>query len=194
MLMGKPKEKIFYTMGWAVIFLIISIFLGWNLAAVFKFDREMVWWMASSIIQAFGAMLAVIMALGLHHINNISENFRRMWENLPQHGKVGTNATEEEEKDFKDMLEGAEQLKDRMNDQMKRLRERMYPALTSLLIVIAISLVMLMFAKLNDLSFTLPLNNHEIYGIALTYLVSLSFLTLYYILREIVAILDLEFR
>jgi len=191
---NKIKEQLIKTAVAIVVLFVISVVIGWLLNEILLFNEDNLLWMASSLIQAFGAMIAIILYIALDRIDRISKTFEKMWESLPQSGRIGTDAAPEDIENLNKIIKGHEEIPKNMNEQMEILRSKLYPMSTSIIFTIIISVILLMFTKVSLKSSASELDINILYAVALTYLVLLSIYSLYLLTHEILKILNLKFK
>ena len=55
----------------------ISVIIATLLNPFFKFDHDALFWLTSTVVQAFGALIAIMVVIGLHYLDKISDSYNR---------------------------------------------------------------------------------------------------------------------
>ena len=115
--------------------IIISILVGSSLV----FDAGALLWMASTIAQAFGALMAIVIAIGLFEKRRNSEQLSELakeWSSTKDNQPT-IQAVNEKLEDIIDLLE-----------EQSSLWSRLYYPIQSMAVLIAVSLSAIMYAKI----------------------------------------------
>ena len=122
-----------------LIILAIVIIISISVGSALVFDADALLWMASTVAQAFGALMAIVIALGLFEKGRNSEQ-------LSELVKTGV-ITEDNLPTIWTGTEKFEEIIDLLEEQ-RSLWSRLYYPLQSMAVLIAVSLSAIMYAKI----------------------------------------------
>lgn len=70
------KQLLEKTVKNIIIIVFLAIIIGYVLNTIFLFNQESLYWLTSSIIQAFGALVAIFISIGFYFLNRIQEAYK----------------------------------------------------------------------------------------------------------------------
>jgi hypothetical protein len=186
----KMKKTIQFTLIWFLIFLIASLIFGYLFSLIFLFNEETLFLMSSSIVSAFGALVAIMVAISIHQVGTINDSYKEINEGLIAKiieliAKKHT-LTESDKKPMTEVLKAELQ-------QLEDLRKRIFCIVLPMLILIIVSLLILFFTK-TTLKQSLSLDWNILLSIGLTFLVLYSIFCLLLLAYELYAFLDWKRR
>lgn len=123
-----------------LIILAIVIIISISVGSALVFDSDALLWMASTVAQAFGALMAIVIAIGLFEKARNTEQLSELVKRgvLRQHGNQ-TNVRGGHEK-FEELMD--------LLEEQRSLWSRLYYPLQSMAVLIAVSLSAIMYAKI----------------------------------------------
>lgn len=165
----KDKRRILKTVGTTTAFIPLAIGIGCFSGKIILFSSDTLFWLSIALIQAFAALLALIIAIIVYNLKVIKQSYK--------------SSREEEEKS-----KSAKKL----DNSIINLHARIYPYVVSAILTIITSIFFLTINKARVINSNMTILHNYHISIGITFLSLLSFYTLYLFIRQINAVLTLE--
>jgi hypothetical protein len=150
----------------------LSIGIGNFLGLIFFFGSDTLFWLSVAILQAFAALLALIMAILIYNLKVVAQAFAEAAERgEPRPPRVG-----------------------RLNENMSNLRARIFPFVISGGLTIIASIFLLILSKLSLVNSNIVILQNTYVCMGITFLSFSSIYTIYLLMMQIKAVLTLEAR
>ena len=127
------------------IILVVTLVTSLFVRPLIEFDSEALLWMASTVAQAFGALMAIVIAIGLFEKARNSEQ-------LSELAKERDIRKHDNQTNVRGEFEALENVIDLLEEQ-RNMWPRLYYPLQSMAVLIAVSLLTIMLAKNFDMYF-----------------------------------------
>ena len=191
---NKPKEEESneneFTIAWWIYFLyvviifLISCVIGIVLSNFFIFNQQTLLWATSTIIQAFGAMIAIIITILIFKLKPIEDSFyENITSSLDPTGSKNSvvMSTDELREHAKEMGKVSKKL-------LSPLRQSLVPPILSITFLIIVALLVLLFTN-STLNFSYPYDVNVTMSVTMTFLIIYSIYCLSLLVFEILKLL-----
>lgn len=184
------KRTYLFVIFWFILIVVISIIVGSLISSIFIFNTETLLWMTSTLIQTFGALIAIIVAISIYQVSSVSSEYKE-FKNTTIGRLIGIIAEKGKlsEKDRGPVYSLLKMEFQRLEDS----RKRMFCIVAPMIILVGISIILLFFTK-TSIAISFSTDSNIQMSIALTFLVLYSLFCLSLILYEIYALLDWKRR
>lgn len=178
-----------FVIHWILLFL-GAILLGLILGFYIPFSVNTLFWMTSSIIQAFGAMIAIILAIGLQQRKIINEKFEMSFKGLHTYYSTISELKSAPPEAYKIGLDQWKEIKNEYKIAKTNILKQLEPAIQSIAVLIASALLILMFTHYFEEKYiTKPEEANILISIFLTFLLLTSLYCLQLLINRIYGIL-----
>lgn len=201
----KRKIKNYNILFWFVTIIVSSIFIGFILSNFINFNQEILFWMASTIAQAFGAMLAIIIAIVIFRMRTIEELTSKRREELMKNllGSFDKILMSIKQKNPKELEEGIEVYEKTPKllfeiwkgelQTIEDFRNRMSYIIIPMALLIFSSLFILLFSKIS-IRFLFNIDTNFLISLSLSFLFLYSAYCLIILIYEIHAMMEWKRR
>lgn len=164
-----------------------SIVIGFFLGQKVPFSSETLYWMTSTIVQAFGALIAIILVIGIRHYEVIDKNYLQSIKGLNVYFKTIEKGNLEA---WRIGLEKWNEIQEERVESKQNIISKLGGTIQSVVFLIGWALIMLMFTNyLEVLSITHADYVNSLYAMASTFLVITSFYCLQSLIFRIASVL-----
>ena len=164
-----------------------SIIIGFFLGQVVSFSSETLYWMTSTIVQAFGALIAIILVIGIRHYEVIDKNYLQSIKGLNVYFKTIEKGNLEA---WRIGLEKWNEIQEERVESKQNIVSKPGGTIQSVVFLIGWALIILMFTNyLEVLSITRPDAINILYAMALVHLVLTSIYCLQSLIFRIASVL-----
>jgi len=156
------KKSLMYLAG----FLFFTGLIGFSLHHIITFNQETLLWTATTIIQAFGAMIAIIIAIILYKLPSVENLFEEIF-------KTSLGIAEGEDSKVVDVDKALKKVKDASKKSISPLQKMVGPPIISIALLIIVAFLILFFTK-STLKFSFQFDINILIAVAMTFLVLYS--------------------
>jgi hypothetical protein len=162
----------------------VSIIVGIIVGLRLTFSHESLFWVASTVIQAFGALIAIILAVGIHQIKSVMTLRKQKLDGLYKYFEVITSKLEPESMDVG--LKEYHKIKEEAEEEVYNVFKELGGTIQSIALLIGWAIIILILAEpIGQYSIYKPQSGNIIISMALVYLGISSFYCLQKLINRI---------